>query len=201
MAGARGAFFILAGVDSQYDLALLEFLRESRRDNAENYCSLLVARIRSWRGSTLALAAAGILSRTFRHLCGTGRCGAIQIRTRSVRRFETISTMGVDGMNAELNSVWKISDSARSTYTEDGAVVLDIEKGQCYGLNIVAAKIWSSLESNESGIVLQDLVNALQSTFNVPHKELEADIAEHLGKLEKMGLVHRSTFRQAHASS
>ncbi len=104
-------------------------------------------------------------------------------------------------MNAELNFIWKVSDSARSTYTEDGAVVLDIQKGQCYGLNIVAAKIWRSLESNESGIASRDLVNALQTAFNVPRKELEADITEHLEKLEKIGLVHRSEFRQAHASS
>ena len=34
----------------------------------------------------------------------------------------------------------------RATYSEDGAVLLDINKGLCYGLNPVAARIWVTLE-------------------------------------------------------
>ena len=104
-------------------------------------------------------------------------------------------------MNPELDCVWKISDSARSTYTQDGAVVLDIQKGQCYGLNIVAAKAWSTLESRKYGIAFRDLIDSLRSVLSVPREKLETDIAEHLQKLEKMGLVHRSDQHQPHAPS
>jgi len=104
-------------------------------------------------------------------------------------------------MNPEPDCVWKISESARSTYTQDGAVVLDIQKGQCYGLNVVAAKAWSTLESRKSGIAFRELIDTLGSTLSVSREQLETDIAEHLQKLEKIGLVHRSDQHQSHALS
>ena len=40
-------------------------------------------------------------------------------------------------MKAIPNSVWKVSNPARSTYTQDGAVILDIQKGLCYSLRSI----------------------------------------------------------------
>jgi len=99
-------------------------------------------------------------------------------------------------MRTTPNSVWKVSDSARSTYTQDGAVILDIQKGLCYSLNVVAAKAWSALESHQGGSTFQDLIDSLRKQFDAPRERLEADIAEHLEKLEKAGLVHRSAFQR-----
>src|SRR5256884_8097759 len=96
-------------------------------------------------------------------------------------------------MKAIPNSVWKVSNSARSTYTQDGAVILDIQKGLCYSLNVVAAKAWNALESHEGGSTFQNLIDSLRKQFDdAPRERLEADIAEHLEKLERAGLVHRS---------
>ena len=104
-------------------------------------------------------------------------------------------------MKAIPNSVWKVSNSARSTYTQDGAVILDIQKGLCYSLNVVAAKAWNALESRQGGSTFQDLIDSLRKQFDAPPERLEADITEHLEKLEKAGLVHRSVPQHTSAPS
>ena len=95
-------------------------------------------------------------------------------------------------MKAQPNSVWNASASVRSTYTQDGGVLLDVEKGMCYSLNSVASKLWNHLEQNQAGVTFDELVNVIRNNFEVADGELEADITAHLEKLEKMGLVRRS---------
>jgi len=87
---------------------------------------------------------------------------------------------------------WRISPEVRTTYSEDGAVLLDINKGLCYSLNPVAARIWVTLETSQAGITLDGIVGALETHFNVPRQKLGSDIAEYLSKLEHMGLVQRN---------
>ena len=78
---------------------------------------------------------------------------------------------------------------ALATYTRDGAVVLDIPKGICYSLNATASRIWFAMESSPSGITLEGIVGAIETRFEIPHQELEADTADCLDKLQRMGLV------------
>ena len=92
-------------------------------------------------------------------------------------------------MKAQPNSVWNASASVRSTYTQDGGVLLDVEKGMCYSLNALASKLWNHLEQNQAGVTFDELVSVTRRNFEVTDGELEADIAAHLDKLEKMGLV------------
>ena len=104
-------------------------------------------------------------------------------------------------MKSDSRCMWSISGSVRSTYTQDGAVLLDVEKGLCYSLNVVAAKVWNTLEPFRAGITFSNLVDAMGATFDVPRQQLETDISEHLEKLEKMGLVQRSQQASSRASS
>ena len=97
--------------------------------------------------------------------------------------------------------MWNIANSVRSTYTQDGAVLLDVDKGLCYSLNVVAAKVWNTLEQCQTGATLSSLVDAMGTHFDIPRQQLEADIAEHLEKLEKMGLVRQDFARYSQASS
>src|SRR2546429_5223951 len=48
-----------------------------------------------------------------------------------------------------FRSIWLVSPDVRSTYSEDGAVLLDIQKGLCYSLNPVAARVWSTVEQRD----------------------------------------------------
>ncbi len=92
-------------------------------------------------------------------------------------------------MKTDANARWLVSPDVRATYTEDGAVLLDIGKGLCYSLNVVGARMWLTIDASQTGITLDGIVGALETHFNVPRQELETDIAEYLDKLERMALV------------
>ncbi len=87
---------------------------------------------------------------------------------------------------------WKVSPHVRATYTADGAVLLDIDKGICYSLDAVSAQLWVTIEANQAGITLEGIVGAVETRFKVAHQELESDTSEWLDKLHRMGLVHRN---------
>jgi len=86
---------------------------------------------------------------------------------------------------------WKISPQVRATYTADGAVLLDIKKGICYSLDAIAARLWETIEASQTGITLEDIVDAVATHFEVSHDELESDTSEWLDKLQRIGLIHR----------
>jgi hypothetical protein len=95
-------------------------------------------------------------------------------------------------VKTDANTMWSVSPDVRSTYSEDGAVLLDIKKGLCYSLNAVAARVWSTVEASPSGIGLRGLVEVMQTHYKVSQDELERDVDECLAKLETMGLVQRN---------
>ena len=86
-------------------------------------------------------------------------------------------------MKTDANAKWLVSPDVRSTYSEDGAVLLDIRKGLCYSLNAVGARMWLTMEASQTGMTLEGIVGALETDLNVPRQELETDMAEYLDKL------------------
>ncbi len=95
-------------------------------------------------------------------------------------------------MSTNQLATWRISSEVRAAYSEDGAVLLDINKGLCYSLNPVAARVWITIETSQAGITLDGIVGALEAHFEVPRPKLGDDIVRYLTKLEHMGLVHRN---------
>ncbi|SRR5712691_4312525 len=87
---------------------------------------------------------------------------------------------------------WATSTHVRATYTADGAVLLDINKGICYSLDAVASRLWVTIETNPTGITLEGIVRAVETHFPICRQELEHDTSEWLDKLQRMGLVHRN---------
>jgi hypothetical protein len=102
---------------------------------------------------------------------------------------------GVRSVKADKGVVWLISPDALATYTQDGAVVLDVPKGICYSLNAVAGRIWRAMESSPSGITLEGIVDVLKTDFEISHRELEGDTAECLDKMQRMGLLQADCHR------
>ena len=92
-------------------------------------------------------------------------------------------------MKADSNATWLVSPDVRSTYSEDGAVLLDIRKGLCYSLNPVAARVWSTVEASPSGVDLRGLVDVMETHYTISCERLERDVTEYLSKLENVGLV------------
>jgi len=102
----------------------------------------------------------------------------------------------------DRNHKWAISPHIRPTYSQDGAVVLHIEQGRCYGLNVVAAQILLAIQSSPSGITLDGIVDVLETIFTVPRHQLDFDAYECLAKLQGMNLVAcNSALPQAKAAS
>jgi hypothetical protein len=92
-------------------------------------------------------------------------------------------------VKTDNNASWTSSPEVRSTYSEDGAVLLHIGKGICYSLNSVAARIWVAIEASPEGTTLDGVVTALETHFSRPRQELEEDSKECLQTLERMGLI------------
>ncbi len=92
-------------------------------------------------------------------------------------------------MNMDKDAVWLVAPDALATYTEDGAVLLDIDKGMCYSLNAVASRIWLAMESRPSGITLEGIVGVLEENFNIPREQLTRDVSEYLDNLQRMSLA------------
>src|SRR6266850_721546 len=88
-----------------------------------------------------------------------------------------------ESLKTDAKAMWLVSPDVRSTYSEDGAVLLDIRKGLCYSLNAVGARMWLTMEASQTGMTLEGIVGALETDLNVPRQELETDMAEYLDKL------------------
>jgi len=95
---------------------------------------------------------------------------------------------------------WTASLDVRTTYSKDGAVLFDIKKGISYSLNLVAAKIWTIIESSPSGITSEGIVDTLEIHFQIPRRQLEEDTSDWLDKLQKLNLVANSTTHTANSS-
>ena len=95
-------------------------------------------------------------------------------------------------MKSDPNAMWMVSPDVRSTYSEDGAVLLDIREGLCYSLNPVAARVWSTAEASPSGVDLGGLVDAMETHYTISREQLERDVDEYLSKLENIRLVQRN---------
>ncbi len=121
---------------------------------------------------------------------GTGRSRKSMGERRSAKQ-QAVEERG--GVKTNADVVWLISSDALATYTEDGAVVLDVPKGICYSLNAVASRIWRTMESSPSGITLEGIVDVLKTDFEISHRELEGDTAEWLDKMQRMGLLQANS--------
>lgn len=89
------------------------------------------------------------------------------------------------------NELWEVNPDVRSTYSTEGAVLLDVRGGLCYRLNMVATRIWVTIETSHAGIGIAGIADALETHFDVPRHKLESDIAEYLNELERIGVAKR----------
>jgi len=95
-------------------------------------------------------------------------------------------------VKTDIDARWAIAPDVRATYSEDGAVLLDINKGVCYSLNPVASRIWLTIESCPSGITLDGIAGALGTHYGTPYQQVLADTEECLDSLRQLGLARRN---------
>ena len=80
----------------------------------------------------------------------------------------------------------RVSDGVRSTHGQDGAIVLDVQRGQMFNLNPVGSRI---LELLETGSAESDIVNVISREFNTSREVVENDVREFIESLRKHKLV------------
>jgi hypothetical protein len=69
---------------------------------------------------------------------------------------------------------------------EDGGVLLNINTGRCYSLNIFGAKIWTLIGS---GRTREELLKELTVECSVPREQLKQDVSKFLADLTKAGVL------------
>jgi hypothetical protein len=89
-------------------------------------------------------------------------------------------------------SGWLVSPGVRASYARDGALLLDVKKGVSYRLNSLAAQAWVTIEGSPEGITLEGIVEAVQTHFQIPRKQLESDTADWLDRLKQLGLLRQT---------
>ena len=82
--------------------------------------------------------------------------------------------------------MYRVSDGVRSTHGQDGAIVLDVQQGQMFNLNLVGSKI---LELLEGGATESDIVNVISRDFNASREIVENDVREFIESLKRHKLV------------
>ena len=82
--------------------------------------------------------------------------------------------------------MYRVPNTVRSTHNQDGAIVLDVRKGQMFNLNFVGSRILALLKSGhtESGIV-----DEIRREFGVSRDLAENDVHQFLQNLKKCHLV------------
>jgi len=82
--------------------------------------------------------------------------------------------------------MYRVSNTVRSTYNQDGAILLDIRQGQIFNVNFVGSRI---LELLENGSTESAITDQISREFGVGRELAESDLQTFLQALKKCRLV------------
>lgn len=82
--------------------------------------------------------------------------------------------------------MYTVSDSVRSTNSQDGATILDIRQGQIFNLNFVGSRIFELLKS---GLNESQIVEEISDKFIVSRDVAAVDVREFLQVLIAKRLI------------
>jgi Coenzyme PQQ synthesis protein D (PqqD) len=82
--------------------------------------------------------------------------------------------------------MFRVSEHVRKSSSEDGGIILDVKRGQMFGLNIVGSRIVELIKTQNSPT---QIAEEIASSFGVPVEIADRDVQEFLGTLEKLHLI------------
>lgn len=82
--------------------------------------------------------------------------------------------------------LYKLSRKALFTAVGSDIVALNVEDGQCYGMEKVTAAVWRLLETPLS---FDQLCDRLLDMYNVSPETCRADVTRLIGQLRNEGLI------------
>jgi hypothetical protein len=80
----------------------------------------------------------------------------------------------------------KISETVRTSYAPDGAVLLDVSQGKIYGVNPVASRILRLLAE---GLDSEQIQSEISREFTRDLETVRKDVTEFLAQLAKHRLI------------
>ena len=84
------------------------------------------------------------------------------------------------------SAMHKISDTVRTTHSQDGAILLDVRQGQMFNLNFVGSRI---LELMKNGNSESEIVDRIRGEFDVNRDLAASDLREFLEALKNHRLI------------
>ena len=82
--------------------------------------------------------------------------------------------------------MYRVAKGVRSTHGQDGAIVLGIQQGQMFNLNLVGSRILALLKE---GAAQAEIVDEIVRKFGVSLGRAENDVQQFLETLKKNHLV------------
>jgi len=82
--------------------------------------------------------------------------------------------------------MYRVSETVRSTHSQDGAIVLEVQRGQMFSLNFVGSRILELLKTGYSEL---EIVDKIGREFGVRRDLAENDVREFLQTLKERQLV------------
>ena len=82
--------------------------------------------------------------------------------------------------------MFRVSDAIRCTQTQDGAVVLDVQRGRMFSLNLVGSRI---LEHLKHGFSEPTIVNEIAREFGVSPELAKTDVRGFVQELRQLHLI------------
>jgi hypothetical protein len=80
-----------------------------------------------------------------------------------------------------------VSPSVRETATEDGASLLDVDRGECFSINPAGARIWCFLKQ---GHTRAQIAAELVGTFGIDEEQASEDVADFIDNLQRHNLLN-----------
>ena len=80
----------------------------------------------------------------------------------------------------------RVSEKVRAMFNPDGAVLMDIQGGQMFNLNVVGAIIWRRIVDGHS---TEQIAQHLAAEFSIPYEQAFTDVRELVQQLEAQQLV------------
>jgi hypothetical protein len=87
----------------------------------------------------------------------------------------------------------QIPSSIKETASEDGGVLLDVDRGLCFSLNSVGLKIWESLKE---GCSADQIAEKLQREYSISFEQASTDVRTFLEELQSSGLLGDRTAKK-----
>ena len=84
----------------------------------------------------------------------------------------------------------KISDSVRSMHGQDGAVLLDVQRGQLFNLNAVGSRIFALVEVGSSE---PEIVNVISREFDADRMLVKNDVRQFIETLRQHDLLKETS--------